>query len=114
MSGIPDDRTHLPLAAAAELLGAAPRPFVVLLQRGDMTAELFAPRGEDTQSPHAQDEIYVVASGRGVFRRGAERVEFGPGDMLFVPAGEPHRFEEFSADFQTWVIFFGPRQAQSA
>jgi mannose-6-phosphate isomerase-like protein (cupin superfamily) len=40
--------------------------------------------------------------------RGSERVKFVSGDLLFVPAGETHRFEEFSDDFAAWVIFYGP------
>lgn len=31
-----------------------------------------------------------------------------PGDLLFVPAGVVHRFEEFTDDFATWVMFYGP------
>jgi hypothetical protein len=56
-----------------------------------------------------QDEIYIIAAGVGVFRRGADRVSFGLGDFLFVPAGVSHAFEKFTNDFKTWVIFFGPR-----
>jgi len=26
---------------------------------------------------------------------------------LFVPAGIEHRFENFTSDFATWVIFYG-------
>jgi hypothetical protein len=35
-------------------------------------------------------------------------VAFGSGDMLFVPARMEHRFEDFSDDFATWVMFYGP------
>jgi Cupin domain len=62
-----------------------------------------------TREPHDQDEAYIVASGSGMFRRGEERIPFQPGDFLFAAAGVPHRFEEFTDDFQTWVIFFGPK-----
>jgi len=30
------------------------------------------------------------------------------GDVIFAPAGIEHRFENFSDDFVTWVIFYGP------
>jgi hypothetical protein len=30
-------------------------------------------------------------------------------DALFARAGEPHRFEDCSPDFATWVIFYGPK-----
>ena len=29
-------------------------------------------------------------------------------DVLFVPAGIVHRFEQFTDDFKVWVIFYGP------
>jgi mannose-6-phosphate isomerase-like protein (cupin superfamily) len=69
------------------------------------------PRGEDTQTPHSQDEVYVVVSGHGQFRSGDEMVDFTTGDALFVPAKVVHRFENFSDDLSTWVIFFGPRKS---
>ncbi len=70
--------------------------------------KIYAPRRCDPQTPHEQDELYVVVSGSGEFVNGDERHTFGPGDVLFVPAGVPHRFEDFTGDFQTWVIFHGP------
>ena len=46
--------------------------------------------------------------GTGTFVHDGERTPFGPGDALFVAAGREHRFEDFSDDFATWVIFWGP------
>jgi mannose-6-phosphate isomerase-like protein (cupin superfamily) len=97
------------LANALNELAAAPDDYTVLLSHGDARLLLFGPQGSDTQTPHAQDEIYIVASGNGTFRRGEELVDFTAGDVLFVGANVPHRFESFSADFKTWVVFFGPR-----
>ena len=113
---MPDDRDDLlriSLIEAAERLAGELKPFLVLFRRGDFSVELFAPRGTDTQQPHDQDEAYIVASGSGMFRRSEERVPFQQGDLLFVAAGIPHRFEEFTDDFQTWVIFFGPKGGQA-
>ena len=62
---------------------------------------------EDDQSPHAEDEIYVVASGRGSFTAGGRTVEVGPGMTLFVPAGEDHRFHEVTEDLAL-LVFFAP------
>jgi mannose-6-phosphate isomerase-like protein (cupin superfamily) len=105
----PGDLLKLDEQTEAEKLRALPEPYVELFRRGDFSIELFSPRGVDTQTPHDQDEVYIVSRGTGMFRRGAEAVEFRSGDLLFVAAGVRHRFEEFSADFRTWVIFFGPR-----
>jgi mannose-6-phosphate isomerase-like protein (cupin superfamily) len=51
-----------------------------------VSVELYAPRGSDTQSPHTRDELYIVASGSGMFRRADQMCEFEAGDLLFVPA----------------------------
>ncbi|GLQ48998.1 cupin domain-containing protein [Dyella flava] len=79
------------------------------LRHGSMKAGLYAPENVDTQGPHKQDEIYVVISGSGDFVKNGERTRFVPHDMLFVEAGSTHRFENFSEDFSTWVIFWGPQ-----
>lgn len=104
-----DLRIALPDPDAGERLAGVPEAFIVLFKCGDLSVELFAPHQVDTQQPHEQDEIYIVASGTGVFRRDAERVPFGPGDFLFVAAGVPHAFETFTEDFKAWVVFFGPK-----
>jgi mannose-6-phosphate isomerase-like protein (cupin superfamily) len=82
--------------------------FAKLFTHGTLEVEIYAPRGTDPQKPHARDEVYIVVSGRGVFVRANERVDFGPGDFLFAEAGTEHRFENFSDDFFTWVLFYGP------
>jgi mannose-6-phosphate isomerase-like protein (cupin superfamily) len=94
--------------ALARLPGPDGERYVELFRHGTLSVELYAPRGHDPQSPHTRDEVYVVVSGRGQFLNGAERHPFGPGDVLFVPAGITHRFEEFSDDLAVWVFFFGP------
>jgi mannose-6-phosphate isomerase-like protein (cupin superfamily) len=104
-----DNRLRIALSEARRSLARVPEPFVVLFERGDLSVELFAPRGVDTQQPHEQDEIYIIAAGSGVFRRDSERVPFGPGDFLFIRAGVSHAFEQFTENFQTWVTFFGPK-----
>lgn len=92
---------------------AAPIPAgarsALLMRHGSMSLRYYAPRGSDPQQPHDQDEVYIVASGTGNFVNGEHRVPFGPGDALFVPAGQIHRFEGFSDDFAAWVLFYGPR-----
>lgn len=105
-----------------------------LMGHGSMELRWYAPQtlqtsGEDPQVPHDRDELYVIASGTGVFiraeegtpfdddlainLRGEERVAVQPGDVLFVPAGTVHRFEAVSADFATWMIFYGPEGGET-
>lgn len=85
----------------------------VLLEHGTMELGFYRPVGTDRQEPHEQDEIYIVLTGSGVFQRGDESIDFGPGDALFVPAGVEHRFVEFTEDLGTWVVFWGPTGGES-
>lgn len=84
-------------------------PFLELFHHGSLQVEIYKPEKIDLQTPHERDEVYVVVSGTGEFLNGGERTHFGPGDFLFVPAGVEHRFENFTDDFSTWVIFYGPK-----
>ena len=93
--------------AIRQLKEQAKLPFTVMMEHGTMSIEYFAPKGKDTQAPHKQDEIYVIIEGHGTFYRNGETVSCKKNDVLFVPAGMEHRFENFTADFATWVIFYG-------
>ena len=99
--------------ALARLPGPAGERFVELFQHGTLSVELYAPRGRDPQSPHTRDEVYVVVQGSGRFRNGDVVQAFGPGDLLFVPAGVVHRFEDFTDDLAVWVIFYGPEGGEA-
>jgi mannose-6-phosphate isomerase-like protein (cupin superfamily) len=95
--------------AIAALQKETDKKFTVLMQHGSMQIEYFAPDKIDTQTPHAQDEIYVITSGSSSFYRDGETINCKTGDVIFVPAGMEHRFVNFSGDFATWVIFYGPQ-----
>jgi mannose-6-phosphate isomerase-like protein (cupin superfamily) len=103
--------TKLPLKidliASARKLTASGQASVSLFQHGDANLLLFVPKDQDTQVKHERDELYVIQSGQGIFKRGGETVRFEAGDVLFVAAGMEHRFASFSGDFRAWVLFFG-------
>ncbi len=94
--------------ALARLAGVKGKEFVELFRHGSLEIEIYKPVGVDRQSPHTRDELYVVIAGSGFFVNGSDRHPFEPGEVLFVPAGVVHRFEDFSEDFSTWVFFYGP------
>lgn len=97
-----------------QALGAlAPgQTYAKLIAHGRYDVGVYKPAGEDRQTPHARDEVYIVIAGTGTFECGGATQRFGPGDLLFVAAGVDHRFSEFSADFSTWVVFFGEPPGQ--
>lgn len=82
--------------------------FAKALSHGTMSVEVYAPVNHDSQTPHAQDELYFVMRGMSEFVLEESRMHLGAGDAVFVPAGAVHRFERFSDDFVTWVVFWGP------
>lgn len=97
----------------AEALSKGPPPVgnlaIPVFSRGTLEVELYAPIGRDPQEPHSRDEVYFVARGTGWFFTGEQRVRVEPGSFLFVPAGQVHRFQDFSSDFLVWVVFYGPQ-----
>ena len=104
---------HIPVTEAmAALQKETDKKFTVLMQHGTMSVEYFSPDKVDNQQPHKQDELYVIDSGSGTFFRNGERIQFNKGDVLFVPAGMEHRFENFTEDFATWVIFYGKERGE--
>ena len=100
---------NLTLADALAALSKADANSVRLLEKSSFDVRLYKPAEQDPQGPHVRDELYVIASGTGDFVYDGTPRRFGVGDAFFVPANIEHRFADFSADFSTWVIFFGPR-----
>ena len=70
--------------------------------------------GTDDQEPHTEDEIYLVTAGHASFEAGGQRVGVGPGTVLFVPAGEVHRFTDVTEDLAVVVVFAPAEGARAA
>jgi mannose-6-phosphate isomerase-like protein (cupin superfamily) len=64
--------------------------------------------GVDSQSPHTEDEIYVVTAGRARIVTPEGAADLGPGAVVFVPAGEEHRFVDITEDLALLVVFGPP------
>lgn len=106
---------HVTLAQAMHQLPLPPTskwPYGVwdaeMFRSGSMRVLVFAPKEEDFQTPHDQDELYVIVSGQGEYELDGSIVSFVAGDVLFAPSGVSHRFTRFGDDFVAWVIFWGP------
>ncbi len=61
--------------------------------------------GADDQSPHAEDEIYVVTAGQARIATPQGAAGVSPGSVIFVPAGEEHRFIDITEDLTLLVLF---------
>ncbi len=104
---------RLTINHALQELGKVEPSFVELFKHGSLVIEYYQPEKLDPQQPHTRDEVYVIASGSGYFVNGDQRHEFETGEVLFVPAEVVHRFEGFTEDFATWVIFYGPEGGEA-
>ena len=93
--------------ARARIPGPAGEHSVSVLQRGTLDFKLSLPVRPNRQTPHAQDELYVIVGGRGVLFHDGRRDSFEPGDAMFVAAGTEHWFEDFGDDLAVWVAFYG-------
>jgi mannose-6-phosphate isomerase-like protein (cupin superfamily) len=81
----------------------------------DLSAGIYALEagGVDPQSPHTEDELYYVVSGRGVVTVGAETRPIVPGSTIFVAATVPHRFHDI-AERLVLLVVFGPAEGDRA
>ena len=101
---IPD---HIQLKEKLELLPTPEKQWFTKVLEDQLTEiYLYTPKDIDNQTPHTKNEVYVIISGEGIFYNGKDSVSFVQGDILFAAAGSNHRFESFSNDFKTWVIFY--------
>jgi mannose-6-phosphate isomerase-like protein (cupin superfamily) len=90
--------------------GKDPNDWVVHLNSDQLSLGTYSlpAGGRDDQSPHTEDEIYVVRSGRATLVTASGSAEVGPGSVVFVPAGEAHRFTEIAEDLALIVVFAPP------
>jgi mannose-6-phosphate isomerase-like protein (cupin superfamily) len=90
---------------------ASGRPYLEFLRKPDLSVGLYVldAGAIDGQSPHTEDEAYVVMSGRGRLRMGDDDVAVGPGTTTFVAAGVEHRFHDIEERL-VLLVAFGPAE----
>jgi len=59
----------------------------------------------DMQTPHDEDEVYLVLEGKAQMKTGDEPLEVKPGMVLYIAASETHSFFEIEEDM-TLLVFF--------
>ena len=86
-------------------------PWLEFVRSASLSTGLYVLQSGETdlQTPHDEDEIYVVISGRGRFVVDGDDVAVGPGTVLFVEKHAVHRFHSIEEDLSILVAFSPPR-----
>ena len=92
-------------------LARSGQPYHEFLRVPALSAGLYRLRAGsiDPQSPHTEDEMYYVISGRGAIRVGAEDRSVTAGSTVFVAANIEHRFHSIEEDLIV-LVFFAPAE----
>ena len=95
--------------------GGEPNDWIVHLTSADLSLGTYCipAGGTDDQSPHTEDEIYVVRAGRATLVTDSGTVPVEPGSVIYVPAGETHRFTDVTEDLALIVVFAPPYGSRS-
>ena len=92
------------------------RPYLEFMRSESLSVGLYVldAGATDGQSPHREDEIYVVLAGRARFTAADETRDVSRGDVIYVAAGVPHRFHDIEEQLQLIVVFAPPETETSA
>ena len=102
------------LGEALAAVEASPERLATLFQHGTLEVEFYAPRARIRRSRMSATKYTSSHAGPEFFRCHGRREPFGPGDLLFAPAGMEHGFEEFNEDSGACVLFYGPKGGEPA
>jgi mannose-6-phosphate isomerase-like protein (cupin superfamily) len=105
---------HLALTALRDHHAEGGELFHEFLRVDSLSAGLYMlPAGEpDPQTPHEEDELYVVLAGSASFTAADETILVGPGTTIFVPAHQAHRFHDVTERLEVVVVFAPPESEQ--
>ncbi len=65
--------------------------------------------GTDPQSPHTEDEVYYVVSGRAQIQVAGEDRSVRAGSIIYVAKNIEHRFHSITEELQV-LVFFAPAE----
>ena len=88
--------------------------YLEFLKVPDLSMGLYVlPAGStDPQSPHTEDEIYYVVSGRAKILVADENRDMQAGSIVYVAKNVAHRFHSIEEDL-TLLVFFAPPEYSS-
>ena len=99
------------LAQLLEERKQANKLYLEFLKVPDLSVGLYVlpSGGTDPQSPHTEDEVYYVASGRAKILVAEEDHDVQAGSIVYVAKNVAHRFHSITEDL-TVLVFFAPAE----
>lgn len=90
---------------------ASNKLYLEFLQVPDLSMGLYVlpAGGVDPQSPHTEDEVYYVVSGRAKIKVADEDRSVQAGSILYVAKNVEHKFHSIEKDL-TILVFFAPAE----
>lgn len=90
---------------------ASNQAYLEFLKVPDLSMGLYVlpANGVDTQSPHTEDEVYYVVSGRAKIKVADEDRDVGAGSIVYVAKNVEHRFHSIEEEL-TLLVFFAPAE----
>ena len=86
--------------------------YLEFLRVPDLSVGLYVlPVGaRDPQSPHAEDEVYYVISGKAMIKVGDENRAVSTGSVVYVAKDLEHRFHSIEEELKL-LVFFAPAES---
>jgi mannose-6-phosphate isomerase-like protein (cupin superfamily) len=87
------------------------KPYLEFLKVPDLSIGLYVlpAGGIDPQSPHLEDEVYYVISGRAKIQVADEDRDVQAGSIVYVAKNVKHRFHSIEEEL-TVLVFFAPAE----
>lgn len=100
------------LARLLEDQNALAKPYFEFLRKPSLSMGIYrlAEGASDLQSPHREDEVYVVLEGKARISVGEEDRPVEKGSIVFVERTVPHRFHSIEEDLRV-LVFFAPAES---
>jgi mannose-6-phosphate isomerase-like protein (cupin superfamily) len=85
--------------------------YLEFLRMPDLSVGLYVlpAGGTDPQSPHTEDEVYYVVSGRAKIRVADEDRDVTAGSVVYVPKTVDHKFHSIEEELKI-LVFFAPAE----
>lgn len=87
------------------------KAYLEFLKVPDLSMGLYVlPAGEtDLQSPHTEDEVYYVVSGKAKIKVADENRDVQAGSVVYVAKNVDHRFHSIEEELNV-IVFFAPAE----